>query len=119
MRGDPKTQEQVFQQWNLNGTGPLATNGIEAGVKVRPTPEELDMMDSWPCKDFRSGWDSYFKDKPDKPVMHYCKLRSIEKLSKKDELTFYSLSGYCGLVRRPRKNYTPFITFLLVQYVID
>lgn len=57
----------------MNGTGPLATNGIEAGVKIRPTEEELKMMDSWPCKEFRSGWDSYFKNKPDKPVMHYCK----------------------------------------------
>lgn len=28
-------------------------------------------MDSWPCPEFRSGWDSYFKKKPDKPVMHY------------------------------------------------
>ena len=28
-------------------------------------------MDSWPCHQFRSGWDSYFKEKPDKPVMHY------------------------------------------------
>jgi alcohol oxidase len=70
-RGDPATQERVFQQWNINGTGPLATNGIEAGVKIRPTEEELKMMDSWPCPEFRSGWDSYFKDKPDKPVMHY------------------------------------------------
>lgn len=56
---------------NINGTGPLATNGIEAGVKIRPTEDELNMMDSWPCPEFRSGWDSYFKDKPDKPVMHY------------------------------------------------
>ena len=72
VRGDPKVQEAVFNQWNINGTGPLATNGIEAGVKVRPTEAELDMMDSWPCKEFRSGWDSYFKNKPDKPVMHYC-----------------------------------------------
>jgi alcohol oxidase len=47
----------------------LATNGIEAGVKVRPTEDELKMMDSWPCPEFRSGWDSYFKEKPDKPVM--------------------------------------------------
>ena len=37
----------------------------------RPTEEELKAMDSWPCKEFRSGWESYFKDKPDKPVMHY------------------------------------------------
>ncbi|KAF1350309.1 alcohol oxidase p68 [Lizonia empirigonia] len=70
-RGDPKVQKEVFDQWNLNGTGPLATNGIEAGVKIRPTEDELTMMDKWPCPEFRSGWDSYFKDKPDKPVMHY------------------------------------------------
>lgn len=68
VRGDPETQKRVFDQWNVNGTGPLATNGIDAGVKVRPTEEELkqDYM-----KEFRPGWDSYFKEKPDKPVMHY------------------------------------------------
>ncbi|RMZ72042.1 alcohol oxidase [Pyrenophora seminiperda CCB06] len=71
VRGDPAVQDKVFTQWNINGTGPLATNGIEAGVKIRPTEEELTMMDSWPCPEFRSGWDSYFKNKPDKPVMHY------------------------------------------------
>ena len=68
IRGDPETQKKVYDQWQINGTGPLATNGIEAGVKVRPTEEELsqDYM-----KEFRPGWDSYFKEKPDKPVMHY------------------------------------------------
>lgn len=71
IRGDEKVQQKVFDQWNINGTGPLATNGIEAGVKVRPTEEELKQMDSWPCPEFRSGWDDYFKNKPDKPVMHY------------------------------------------------
>ncbi|THX02681.1 alcohol oxidase p68 [Aureobasidium pullulans] len=71
VRGDPVVQKQVFDQWNINGTGPLATNGIEAGVKIRPTEEELKQMDSWPCPEFRSGWDSYFKNAPDKPVMHY------------------------------------------------
>jgi alcohol oxidase len=71
VRGDPKVQEAVFQQWATNGTGPLATNGIEAGVKIRPSEDELAAMDKWPCPEFRSGWDSYFKDKPDKPVMHY------------------------------------------------
>jgi len=65
LRGDPETQKRVFDQWNVNGTGPLATNDIEAGVKVRPTEEELsqDYM-----KQFCPGWDSYFKKKP---VMHY------------------------------------------------
>ncbi len=68
IRGNPKIQKEVYDQWNLNGTGPLATNGIEAGVKVRPTEEEL-REDYF--KEFVSGWDSYFKNKPDKPVMHY------------------------------------------------
>lgn len=71
VRGDPATQAKVFNQWETNGTGPLATNGIDAGVKVRPTDEELKQMETWPTPHFKSGWDSYFKDKPDKPVMHY------------------------------------------------
>jgi len=71
VRGVPEVQKAVFDEWNIKGTGPLATNGIEAGVKVRPTEEELNEMDSWPTPHFRSGWDSYFKNKPDKPVMHY------------------------------------------------
>ena len=71
VRGEPEVQKRVFDEWNIKGTGPLATNGIDAGVKVRPTEEELNEMDSWPTPHFRSGWDSYFKNKPDKPVMHY------------------------------------------------
>lgn len=49
----------------------MATNGIDAGVKIRPTEKELQEMESWPTPHFKSGWDSYFKNKPDKPVMHY------------------------------------------------
>jgi alcohol oxidase len=71
VRGDPEVQKKVFDEWNLKGMGPLATNGIEAGVKFRPTEEELREMDNWPTPEFRSGWESYFKNKPDKPVMHY------------------------------------------------
>ncbi|CZS97449.1 probable alcohol oxidase [Rhynchosporium graminicola] len=71
VRGVPEVQKKVFDEWNIKGTGPLATNGIDAGVKVRPTEEELTEMETWPTKGFRAGWDSYFKDKPDKPVMHY------------------------------------------------
>lgn len=72
-RGDPEVQKRVFDEWNLKGTGPLATNGIEAGVKSRPTEQELEEMKTWPTPDFvtEGGWDNYFKNKPDKPVMHY------------------------------------------------
>lgn len=61
----------VYDEWNLKGTGPLATNGIEAGVKIRPTAEELREFEKWPTPHFGEGWKSYFENKPDKPVMHY------------------------------------------------
>ncbi|KAK4238407.1 alcohol oxidase 1 [Achaetomium macrosporum] len=70
-RGDPKVQKRVFEEWNIKGTGPLSTNGIEAGVKIRPTEAELREFESWPTPHFKQGWESYFKNKPDKPVMHY------------------------------------------------
>lgn len=62
---------EVYEEWNLRGTGPLATNGIEAGVKIRPTAEELKDFERWPTPHFKDGWKSYFEKKPDKPVMHY------------------------------------------------
>ncbi|KAI1735280.1 GMC oxidoreductase-domain-containing protein [Xylaria scruposa] len=71
VRGVPEVQKKVFDQWDLKGTGPLATNGIDAGVKVRPNEQELKEFESWPTPHFTEGWKSYFKDKPDKPVMHY------------------------------------------------
>jgi alcohol oxidase len=80
VRGVPEVQKAVFDEWNLKGTGPLATNGIDAGVKVRPTEEELKEMESWPTPHFKSGWDSYFKDKPDKPVMHYSVIAGLVHL---------------------------------------
>lgn len=39
--------------------------------RVRPNEQELEECARGPFKEFKSGWDSYFKDKPDKPVMHY------------------------------------------------
>lgn len=69
--GELTERAGVFDEWQQSGTGPLSTNGIEAGVKIRPTPEELKEFESWPTPHFKSGWESYFKNKPDKPVMHY------------------------------------------------
>ncbi|KAH0140210.1 alcohol oxidase p68, partial [Aureobasidium melanogenum] len=80
VRGDPAVQKAVYEQWNVNGTGPLATNGIEAGVKIRPTEDELVQMDKWPCDcqpriQIRMG--QLLQERPrlltsfSKPVMHY------------------------------------------------
>jgi alcohol oxidase len=71
VRGDPEVQKKVYDEWDIKGMGPLATNGTEAGVKSRPTEAELKEMNMWPTPEFRSGWESYFMNRPDKPVMHY------------------------------------------------
>ncbi|KAH7313234.1 putative methanol oxidase [Rhizoctonia solani] len=65
LRGDPKVQEEWMRLHTATGKGPAASNGIDAGFKIRPTEEELKEMG--PA--FQKAWDSYFKDKPDKPVM--------------------------------------------------
>lgn len=65
LRGDPKVQEEWLRLYTTTGKGPAASNGIDAGFKIRPTEEELKEMG--PA--FQKAWDSYFKDKPDKPVM--------------------------------------------------
>ncbi|KAG8666513.1 Alternative oxidase, mitochondrial precursor [Fusarium poae] len=56
VRGDPEVQKKVFDEWHLKGTGPLATNGIEAGVKIRPTEDELKEFERWPTPHFTEGW---------------------------------------------------------------
>lgn len=40
-------------------------------MKIRPTEDELKEFEKWPTPHFTEGWKSYFKNKPDKPVMHY------------------------------------------------
>ncbi|CAE6420515.1 unnamed protein product [Rhizoctonia solani] len=65
LRGDPNVQEEWMRLHATTGKGPAASNGIDAGFKIRPTEEELKEMG--PA--FQKAWDSYFKDKPDKPVM--------------------------------------------------
>lgn len=71
VRGNTDVQKAAINEYTSKGTGPLSTNGIEAGVKIRPTEQELEEMKNWPTSDFLRGWESYFKNKPDKPVMHY------------------------------------------------
>ena len=57
LRGDPKVQEEWFRLHTATGKGPAASNGIDAGFKIRPTEEEL--KDMGPA--FQKAWESYFK----------------------------------------------------------
>ncbi|KZT38402.1 alcohol oxidase [Sistotremastrum suecicum HHB10207 ss-3] len=66
LRGDKETQERLFAQWETSPEKALlSSNCIDAGFKIRPTEEELKEMGP----EFNQLWNTYFKDKPDKPVM--------------------------------------------------
>ncbi|KAJ7060584.1 GMC oxidoreductase-domain-containing protein [Mycena amicta] len=62
LRGDKEVQRELFQEWEK---ARLSSNAIDAGFKIRPTEAELKEMGP----EFNALWDTYFKDKPDKPVM--------------------------------------------------
>ncbi|KAF9456918.1 GMC oxidoreductase-domain-containing protein [Collybia nuda] len=66
LRGDKETQKEIFAEWEVSPEkARLSSNAIDAGFKIRPTEEELKEMGP----EFNALWNTYFKDKPDKPVM--------------------------------------------------
>ncbi|KAJ6460493.1 methanol oxidase [Mycena vitilis] len=66
LRGDKEVQKELFQEWEVSPEkARLSSNGIDGGYKIRPTEAELKEMGP----EFNKLWDTYFKDKPDKPVM--------------------------------------------------
>ncbi|CCM05910.1 uncharacterized protein FIBRA_08148 [Fibroporia radiculosa] len=52
-------------QWIKDGSGLIAHNGIDAGVKLRPDKNELRKIGP----DFQQHWMDYFANAPDKPPM--------------------------------------------------
>jgi len=64
IRSEPKELEKWSAQWLENGDGLMAHNGVDAGIKIRPSEKELD--DIGP--EFRQRWDEYYANSPDKPV---------------------------------------------------
>ncbi|KAM6500141.1 GMC oxidoreductase domain containing protein [Amanita muscaria] len=65
LRGDQTTLQTIVQQWDETGKGPLANNGINSGIKMRPHPEELHGFG----KEFEAVWKDYYEPAPDKPVV--------------------------------------------------
>ncbi|TFL03300.1 hypothetical protein BDV98DRAFT_563991 [Pterulicium gracile] len=56
---------ELFQKWEQDGSTMLGHNGIDAGIKFRPTLEELKAIGP----DFTTRWENYFANAPDKPVL--------------------------------------------------
>ncbi|KAF9230349.1 GMC oxidoreductase-domain-containing protein [Melanogaster broomeanus] len=53
-----------LKQWESSGKGKIATNGLEAMAKVRPTAAELSSMGPV----FQSRWETFYQHTPDKPL---------------------------------------------------
>ncbi|KAJ7273128.1 GMC oxidoreductase-domain-containing protein [Mycena rebaudengoi] len=51
--------------WLSNGTGLIAHNGIEAGIKLRPSTKDLETLGPT----FTKRWQEFFANHPDRPVM--------------------------------------------------
>ncbi|KAF6747541.1 alcohol oxidase [Ephemerocybe angulata] len=66
LRGVKEVQKELFAEWEVSPEkARLSSNSIDAGFKIRPTEAELKEMGP----EFNELWNTYFKDKPDKPVM--------------------------------------------------
>ncbi|KAI0070144.1 alcohol oxidase [Panus rudis PR-1116 ss-1] len=65
VRSDPDELKKWTEQWLKDGSGLMATNGLDAGIKIRPNAEEL--ADIGPA--FQKRWNEFFANAPDKPVL--------------------------------------------------
>lgn len=61
---EPGVMDNLLPQF-AQGKGWLSSNFLDSGSKLRPTAEEREELGP----EFGKLWDSYFKDRPDKPVM--------------------------------------------------
>ncbi|KAF8655059.1 hypothetical protein AX16_003260 [Volvariella volvacea WC 439] len=63
-RGEPEAEAEQLELYK-NGKGLIAHNGLDAGVKVRPSEEDLKELGP----EFQARWKKFFENKPDKPVI--------------------------------------------------
>ncbi|KAJ3882837.1 GMC oxidoreductase-domain-containing protein [Lentinula edodes] len=66
--GDEDAIKPHLKEWQEKGSGLLAHNSIDAGVKLRPTSEELEELGP----SFRQLWKDFYVGAPDKPVAILC-----------------------------------------------
>ncbi|KIM84345.1 alcohol oxidase [Piloderma croceum F 1598] len=64
-RGEKEEIDKCVTAWAQEGSGLMAHNGLDAGVKLRPTAQELEELGT----QFKQQWTEYFANAPDKPVI--------------------------------------------------
>ncbi|PCH43098.1 GMC oxidoreductase [Wolfiporia cocos MD-104 SS10] len=66
-RSDPQELDRWNSVWLESGTGLMAHNSIDSGIKLRPTEEELKEIGP----DFEHQWKNFYADAPDKPALWF------------------------------------------------
>ncbi|THH14622.1 hypothetical protein EUX98_g9586 [Antrodiella citrinella] len=67
VRGDQADIDQWTPQWIDHGTGLMASNGLDCGLKLRPSEEDLKAIGP----DFQERWAEFFENAPDKPALYF------------------------------------------------
>ncbi|TFY62495.1 hypothetical protein EVG20_g6684 [Dentipellis fragilis] len=65
IRNDPVVIAEMSRQWNEDGSGLMAHNGIDGAAKIRPSEQELKEIGP----EFWKIWDEDYAHLPDKPVI--------------------------------------------------
>ncbi|TCD60832.1 hypothetical protein EIP91_009421 [Steccherinum ochraceum] len=74
--GDPAEIQRWTPEWSEKGSGLMANNGADAGLKLRPSTEELKAIGP----QFTERWNEHFADAPDKPAMFFGSLAMLTGL---------------------------------------
>ncbi|XP_006459482.1 hypothetical protein AGABI2DRAFT_191450 [Agaricus bisporus var. bisporus H97] len=64
-QGTEAEVKPFVDQWSQTGQGLLAHNGVDAGIRIRPTVDDLKTIGP----SFTKRWNDYFANAPDKPIM--------------------------------------------------
>ncbi|KAI0337223.1 alcohol oxidase [Trametopsis cervina] len=65
IRNEQPAFDEYSAQWKKDGQGLMSSNGVDAGIKFRFTPEELKKIG--PA--FEKKWYEYYANKPNSPAM--------------------------------------------------
>ncbi|KAJ6614242.1 hypothetical protein B0H10DRAFT_2165154 [Mycena sp. CBHHK59/15] len=64
LKADNARVEEYEKQWHKDGKGLFASNAIDAGIKIRPDPRDLEELGPI----FKKRWAEFFLKSPDKPI---------------------------------------------------
>ncbi|KAK0201048.1 GMC oxidoreductase-domain-containing protein [Desarmillaria ectypa] len=87
-RGDAETWGKNMAQWDVDGSGLLGANGVDASVKFRPFEHEVGELGP----DFEEIWKKDYAHKPDKPLFWMSALAGLPA----DQSALPPISYFCS-----------------------